>query len=241
MADTAFYGNALKDLLSNPGSFQGTPGFQFALDQGLGAVNRSNSRMRGSGNALAALTNYASGLATQDYGNQVDRLGRLQGQEQQYDLGQESNRLTGARDANNFTLGSQQNANTLRLGLGQNENAATANANTAQRNAWDYSLGRQQNQNTANANDQQFGLGMYNANNNFALGSQQNQNTANNNWWNYQLGGQQNANTAANNQNNYNLGTGRNAIDWYNAGTNRGQAQSNAWLGAQRLPLGGGY
>lgn len=203
------YENQLLQLLQNPGSFSGSPGYQFALDQGLQGVNRSNSRQRGSGNALAALTKYATGLATQDYGNQVDRLGRLSGQQQQYELGSEANRLTGARDANNFTLG--------------NRAADTADKRTE----YDYSLGNRQADNTRTANDQQFGLGMYRAGNDYALGSEQNANTAQNNWWNHQSNTEQNANTAASNQNAYSLGM-------FNAQTARGQAQSQDWWNPQR-------
>ena len=43
------------------------------------------------------------------------------------------------------------------------------------------------------------------------------------------MGQGRNANDAAGVFSNYDLGQGRNAIDWYNAGTNRGQAQSNAF------------
>jgi len=102
--------NQLQALLTNPGSFSGTPGYQFALDQGLQATQRANSSSRNSGNALAALQDRGMGMATQDFGNWADRLGKLSGQEDQ------------------FNLGSEQNANTLSLG-----NAA--NANNAQRNA----------------------------------------------------------------------------------------------------------
>jgi len=113
------YGNELSKMFQ-PGGYEGSTGFKFALDTGLDAVNRSNSRQRGSGNALLALTKYGTGLAQQDYGNQMDRLGRLQGQEQQYDLGQ-------TQASNQFQLGQ------------------AGNANTAQRDWWNYDLGREQN------------------------------------------------------------------------------------------------
>lgn len=238
MADVAQYQNRLKSILD--GNFQGTEGFKFALDQGLGAIQGSNSRMRGSGNVLAALTKYGTGLAMQDRGAEIDRLGRLTGQEQSYDLGQQSatlgrdrlslddrlgtgqlaigneqNRLAGVRDANNFTLGT-----------GQNANQATANANTAQRNTWDYELGTQQNANTRNANDQNFALGSYRANNDFTLGSQQNTNTAQRNWWDNVNTRDANSINAANNENQYNLSVGRNEVDRYNARTSRGSARS---------------
>jgi len=219
MPINALYQKQLDSMLTDPNSFQGTPGFQFALNTGLDSVNRSNSRMRGSGNALAALTKYGTGLASQNYGNQRDFLGKMVGQEQNYGLGEVANQNAATRNANDLTLG-----------LGANANAASRNAN-------DLTLGQGANANTARANDQNFGLGMYQAGNQYDLGMTNANNTAQNNWWNYMLGGQANNNQAANNQNNYNLGLGRNAIDWFGANTNRGTAQSNAWMNDQTNQL----
>ena len=207
MADNQ-YKNQLNNLLTNPGSFSGTPGYQYALDQGLQATARSNSSSRNSGNALAALQDRGAGMASQDYGNQIDRLGKLSGQQDQYNLG------------------SEQNANTLSLG-----NAA--NANNAQRNSWE-------NTNTMNRNANDFSLGQgRNANdaiqnsNNYSLGLGTLGNTAQNNWYNYDSNMTQNANSAARNQNDFNIANGRNNIDWFNAGTNRGSAQSRNWWDGQ--------
>lgn len=180
-ADPGYYQNQLKGLISNPGSFSGTPGFQFALNQGLGALNAQNSTIRGSGNALAALTDRASGMASQNYMDYMKTLGGLSGQEQNYDVG-----LAGANNT------AQGNANQYALG-----NAA--NANNATRNANDYALGQGQNANTAQRNANDYSLGNTQAANSYALGSQSNANTAQNNWWNYNLGNQQNTNQ-------YNLG-----------------------------------
>lgn len=219
------YGNLLKQYLQTPGSYTGSPGFTFARDQGLQAAQRQAQAqgMGNSGNVLAELTKLGTGYASQDYGSTIDRLGKLSGQEQSYDLGQgqnantaESNRLTGIRDTNQYSLGQAQNAN------------------TATRNANDFTLGQGQNANTAQRNANDFGLGTYQATNQYNLGHEANTNTAQNNWWNYDLGTNRNNVDAANNQNNFNLGQGRNAIDWYNAGTSRGNAQSNAYLGDQR-------
>lgn len=227
------YGNRLRELLDNPESIAQTPGYKFMLDQGLQGVNRSNSAQRGSGNVLAALMKYGSGLAATERGNEIDRLGRLEGQAGQYDLGAEANRLTGVRDSNNYSLNSTRNANDLALG--------TRSADTADKRVdYDYSIAGRNSDNTRNANDQQFGLGMYRAGNDFTLGSEQNANTAQNNWWNHQSNSEQNANSAAANANAYSIANGRNDIDWFNAGTNRGQAQSQDWWNPQRqarMPL----
>ena len=62
-------------------AFQAGPGYQFALDQGLQALNR-NAASRGmlaSGNNSMDITRYAQGLANQEYGNWLDRLGNFSG------------------------------------------------------------------------------------------------------------------------------------------------------------------
>lgn len=148
------YGNMLRRYVNEPGSYSGSPGFQFALDTGLESARRKQAAggMANSGNALAELTQLATGYAQQDYGNTIDRLGRLSGQEQQYGLGQEQNANTATRNANDFSLGQTQNALkgqndfwNYDLGLGQNANQASRNQN-------DFSLGMGQNR-----------IGMYNA------------------------------------------------------------------------------
>lgn len=110
------YEARLKALISNPSSIRDTPGYRFNLDQGLEAAQRSGSRMRGSGNVLAELQKLGSGYAESTYGAEVDRLGGLLGQEQQFKLGTDQNANAATRNANDFTLGSQANANTLRRG-----------------------------------------------------------------------------------------------------------------------------
>jgi len=79
----AEFRNRLRDLMQNPGSFEGSVGYNFARDQALGATSRAMSGQRGSGNALAALQRQAAGLAQQDYGNEVDRSLRAAQLEQQ--------------------------------------------------------------------------------------------------------------------------------------------------------------
>jgi hypothetical protein len=60
-------------------AFQTSPGYQFQLDQGIGALDRSAAAngMLASGNQLAALTQYGQGLANQEYGNWTSQLGSL--------------------------------------------------------------------------------------------------------------------------------------------------------------------
>lgn len=78
-----FYSRRLRDLISKPGSFTGTPGFKFALDNGRQAIERSFAAkgMGNSGNVLSELMKYGTGLASQEYGNRVNELAGLAGKE----------------------------------------------------------------------------------------------------------------------------------------------------------------
>lgn len=140
-----YYENRLKALLENPSSFQTSPGYQFAVDQGLKAAMRAGASRRGSGNMLAELTRLGAGYAAQEYGSQADRLARLLSGEQQYALG------LGGLDANRrasdqqFGLGMLRTANDFTLG--------SRAADTAQDRAeWDYELGSDRNANDAERN-----------------------------------------------------------------------------------------
>jgi hypothetical protein len=62
-------------------SFQQSPGYQFAMDQGVRALDRS-AAARGSldsGAQRMALTRFGQGLANQEYGNYQNRLAALAG------------------------------------------------------------------------------------------------------------------------------------------------------------------
>ena len=62
-------------------NFQNTPGYQFALGQGLNAVNANAAQMGSplSGNNEQAVNNYAQGTANQTYNNYVNQLSNLAG------------------------------------------------------------------------------------------------------------------------------------------------------------------
>ena len=84
-------------------AFQTGPGFDFALNQGLDALDRRASA-RGSfqsgGNQIDTI-NYATGVANQEYGNWLDRLGGASmagAQGQSGVLGSLANLYTGAAD-----------------------------------------------------------------------------------------------------------------------------------------------
>ena len=65
-------------------NFKSFPGYQFALDQGLKAVDRSGSArgMSLSGAQTQALNNYGQGVASQGFGDYVGGLSRIAGQGQ---------------------------------------------------------------------------------------------------------------------------------------------------------------
>lgn len=166
------YKDQLDSLLTNPSGYSGSPGFQFAMDSGMQGVERGMSTQRGSGNALAALSKYGTGLAQQDYGAQVDRLGKLSGQEQSYDLGLGQNQNTATRNANDLTLGNAQNVNNanrnnndMNLGMYRAGNdfslGQATNATNLQRNYWDNQNNQQQNANNAANNQNNYNSNMY--------------------------------------------------------------------------------
>ena len=71
--------NKLNTLLQNPSSVASTPGYQFAYNQGLEAVNRTaaaNGQL-GSGNRLYDLTKFGQGLASQTYNSTISQLSNL--------------------------------------------------------------------------------------------------------------------------------------------------------------------
>lgn len=205
------YESKLQGLINDPSSYSKTPGFKFALDTGLQGVSRANSKNRASGNALAELTRYGTGLAEQGYGAEVDRLGRLTGQDQQYQLGAESNSINRMRAGNDFTLGTEQN----RL--------------SGVRDANNFDLGNRTLDETGRANDQRFGLGLYEASGRFDAQGRELDQAAQRDYWNYDLGRTRNVNDADRAYNDWMLNSERADIDAMNASTNRGNALGN-WL-----------
>lgn len=108
--------SALQNLLANPDSVRGLPGYQFAQDQGVQALDRSAAArgMLGSGRQSKDLLRFGTGLADQTYGNQLQRLMAASGQGQ------------GALTAQNQTTGQglQGQLATRQAGFGGAMNAA---------------------------------------------------------------------------------------------------------------------
>ena len=90
VASTA--GNKLNALLQNPESVSSTPGYQFAYNQGLEAVNRTAAAkgQLGSGNRLYDLTKFGQGLASQTYNSTVSQLSNLLNRSQSPEYSMES-------------------------------------------------------------------------------------------------------------------------------------------------------
>ncbi len=113
------YEQKLVELINNPDSIQNSNAYKFRFNQGQQALERSAAArgMLNSGNTLAALTNYGQGAASEEYGNEYNRLNSSAGQRNQYNLG-----LMGA---SNQELGLRQQ------GLQDQSNAYQNNAGIA--------------------------------------------------------------------------------------------------------------
>ena len=79
------YGQQLNSLMQGGPQamqqLQSTPGYQFQMQQGLGAIqsNAGATGQLGSGTTDRNLINYSSGLASQQYGNYFNQLAQLSG------------------------------------------------------------------------------------------------------------------------------------------------------------------
>jgi hypothetical protein len=82
---TTGFGGQLRDLASDPNRIEDSNAYKFRFNQGQQALERSAAAkgMLNSGNTLAALAEYGQGMASQEYGNEFDRLLRASGQETQ--------------------------------------------------------------------------------------------------------------------------------------------------------------
>ena len=127
-----FYENRLRGYMTDPSSFASDPGFKFALDTGRQAVERSAAArgMGNSGNVLAELMKYGTGLAFQQRGQELDRLGGLAAHQDSMGL---ANNSANQSALNNWL---QYGLNKDRLSLDQSNsqnqyNLGMYNANTS--------------------------------------------------------------------------------------------------------------
>lgn len=105
------------------GGFQAQPGYQFMMDQGLGAVEASAAGRGGlySGSTMQALQERGMGIADQSYGMHMNRLFQLAG--------------SGQNAAAGLAAANQNSANAITNLYGQQGNAQAAGA-IGQGNAW---------------------------------------------------------------------------------------------------------
>lgn len=116
--DTVFFMNKLKELISNPGQIASNPGYQFAMDQGMNAMNRTAAAKRGrfSGGAALEAQKFGQGLASTQYQSIANVLQKaLGGATNQYsaDVGRYGMEqgLIGNLGANNYTAWQNNQAN----------------------------------------------------------------------------------------------------------------------------------
>lgn len=219
--------NALRDIMANPGSFAGAPGYKFALDQAQQGISR---RMpRGSGNVLAALNANAVGTAQQDYGNEVQRRLAAAGLEQQGEA------TTGAQALERDRLALEGELGRGNLDLGRTR---ASNDFTIGQGGLDVSRGRLALDDTLGKG--RLALDTTRAGNEHELAGRGLDDAREGRWWDYSLGHERNALMEAGQRNEYDIGQGRLGVDRYRAGTDRasatadnfyrGSADRRAWM-----------
>jgi hypothetical protein len=85
--------------------FQESPGYQYQLDQGIGAIDRSaaSAGMLQSGNTMKEVQQYGSNLANQEYGNYIDSLLGQLGYAQQADTNMANTYTNTANNMANYS------------------------------------------------------------------------------------------------------------------------------------------
>jgi hypothetical protein len=124
-------------------NFQTDPGYQFQLDQGLQALNRTHAAAGNlsSGNADTDALKYATGLADQSYGNYVTRLAPYLTGQQTATVGA-AGVDTGLGNALNSSFQGQGTAaNTAQTAIGNNNAGAEMNNYNVGANLWNGIMG----------------------------------------------------------------------------------------------------
>lgn len=115
------------------GAFQAGPGYNWRVDQALDGVNRKANATGGlmGGNTLAALSDRAGNLASEEYGSWQDRLGGLISPE----LAATGAAATGVAGANTNKAGVYANTANSIANLGTKTTEGIAGQNTQEANA----------------------------------------------------------------------------------------------------------
>ncbi len=109
----------LSSLISNPGNVTSSPMYQFAMDQGTSAINRSAgaSGHLNSGNRLVDLTTFGQGLASTSFSQYASLLGGLLSGQQSADAQQQQ--LT--NQSTQFNQSLKQNQSQFAFGQAQQD------------------------------------------------------------------------------------------------------------------------
>jgi len=110
----------------NYSAFTSSPGYQFRLDEGMKAIERSAAARGGlrSGATMKSLNNYAQGEASQEYGNEWNRMAGLAGVGQ---TANSQNQQAGQNYANNLQ-NAYTNAGNARASAYQNTASAISSS-----------------------------------------------------------------------------------------------------------------
>lgn len=139
------YEQRLQQLVNDPNSISDSNAYKFRFNQGQQALERGAAAkgMLNSGNTLAALAQYGQGMASDEYGNEVGRLGALSGQRDTYNLGLKSlaNSEYGMRagvDQNRgaLALSALSTANDQRLRANQLASSTATSTGLVRPNIW---------------------------------------------------------------------------------------------------------
>lgn len=97
-----------------------SPGFQFRLGQGIGALDQSAVARGGllSGNQLKAVNEFGQDLASQEFGNRFNQLFSIAGQGQNAAAGQGSIGMTGAANQGNALMAAGRAQASGAIGVG---------------------------------------------------------------------------------------------------------------------------
>jgi len=120
-------------------NFQQNPGYQFQMDQGLQALQRTHSAAGNlnSGNADADTLKYATGLANQSYGGYLAGLQPYLGGQQAATAGAAGVQTGLGQGLNQSYQGQGTAANANYTGQGASNAAATMNEYNISKNMWD--------------------------------------------------------------------------------------------------------
>lgn len=120
-------------------NFQQNPGYQFQMDQGLQALNRTHAAAGNlnSGNADTDTLKYATGLANQSYGGYLAGLQPYLGGQQAATAGAAGVQTGLGQGLNQSYQGQGNAANANYTGQGASNAAATMNEYNISKNMWD--------------------------------------------------------------------------------------------------------